>query len=177
MYYGYNDNKQLVMADEAFIELLGYNSFNELIEGNIIDSLKFENNKIVIEQDNQKINSDFSHHEIYGTIGDFYLVELKNITVEKNTRIAGVDLSGFPNVIMLIGMDLIRNGELFYNGPAKSWVYRIFSKPRTYQEALNTDNKPKDKMPKQPTSKKKPVNKKKRKEKNKQARKTRKKNH
>ena len=83
MYYGYNDNKQLVMADEAFIELLGYNSFNELIEGNIIDSLKFENNKIVIEQNDQKINSDFSHHEIYGTIGEFYLVELKNITVEK----------------------------------------------------------------------------------------------
>jgi len=83
MYYGYNDNKQLLMADEAFIELLGYNYFNELIEGNIIDSLKFENNKIVIEQNNQKINSDFSHHEIYGTIGEFYLVELKNITVEK----------------------------------------------------------------------------------------------
>ncbi len=83
MYYGYNDNKQLVMADEAFIELLGYDSFNQLIEGNIIDYIKFENNKIVIEQNNQKINSDFSHHEIYGTIGDFYLVELKNITVEK----------------------------------------------------------------------------------------------
>lgn len=83
MYYGYNDNKQLLMADEAFIELLGYNYFNELIEGNIIDSLKFENNKIVIEQNNQKINSDFSHYEIYGTIGKFYLVELKNITVEK----------------------------------------------------------------------------------------------
>ncbi len=83
MYYGYNDNKQLVMADEAFIELLGYDSFNQLIEGNIIDYIKFENNKIVIEQNNQKINSDFSHHEIYGTIGEFYLVELKNITVEK----------------------------------------------------------------------------------------------
>ena len=83
MYYGYNDNKQLVMADEAFIELLGYDSFNELIEEKIIDFIKFENNKIVIEQNNQKINSDFSHHEIYGTMGEFYLVELKNITVEK----------------------------------------------------------------------------------------------
>jgi HPt (histidine-containing phosphotransfer) domain-containing protein len=83
MYYGYNDNKQLVMADEAFIELLGYNSFKELSQENIVDNLKFENNKIIIEHRNQKISSDFSHHEIYGSIGDFYLVELKNITVEK----------------------------------------------------------------------------------------------
>ena len=86
MYYGYNDNKQLIMADEAFIELLGYDAFNELIDENIVDSIKFENNKIVIEQNNQKINSDFSHHEIYGTIGEFYLVELKNVTVEKVIR-------------------------------------------------------------------------------------------
>jgi len=83
MYYGYNDNKQLIMADEAFIELLGCNSFHELIEENIIDNLKFENNKIVIQQEHQKISSDFMHHEIYGTTGEFYLVELKNITVEK----------------------------------------------------------------------------------------------
>jgi len=83
MYYGYNDNKQLVMADEAFIELLGYDSFKELLQENIVDTLKFENNKIIIEHKNQKISSDFSHHEIYGTIGDFYLVELKNITIEK----------------------------------------------------------------------------------------------
>ena len=71
------------MADEAFIELLGYTTFNELIEANIINNLKFENNKISIQQDQQKINSDFMHHEIYGTIGEFYLVELKNITLEK----------------------------------------------------------------------------------------------
>jgi HPt (histidine-containing phosphotransfer) domain-containing protein len=83
MYYGYNDNKQLVMADEAFIELLELNSFKELLQEDIIDTLKFENNKIIIEHKNQKINSDFSHHEVYGKDGDFYLVELKNITVEK----------------------------------------------------------------------------------------------
>ncbi len=83
MYYGYNDNKQLIMADEAFIELLGYDSFNELLEEDIVNSLKFENNNIIIEQKHQKISSDFSHHEIYGSMGEFYLVELKNITVEK----------------------------------------------------------------------------------------------
>jgi HPt (histidine-containing phosphotransfer) domain-containing protein len=83
MYYGYNDNKQLVMADEAFIELLGYESFNDILKENIVDTIKVENNKVIIEHKNQKISSDFSHHEIYGTMGDFYLVELKNVIVEK----------------------------------------------------------------------------------------------
>ena len=83
MYYGYNNSKQLIMADEAFIELLGCNSFKELLEENIVESLKFENSKVIIEHNNQKINSDFSHHEIYGSMGDFYLVKLKNIIIEK----------------------------------------------------------------------------------------------
>jgi HPt (histidine-containing phosphotransfer) domain-containing protein len=83
MYYGYNDNKQLIMADEAFIELLGYKSFNQLLEADIIDILKVENNKIIIEHEDQKITSDFSHHQAYGINGDFYLVELENITIEK----------------------------------------------------------------------------------------------
>jgi len=83
MYYGYNDNKQLVMADKAFIELLGYTTFKELEEANIIGSLEFKNNKISIQQNNQKISSDFIKHELFGTFGEFYLVELKNVTVEK----------------------------------------------------------------------------------------------
>jgi HPt (histidine-containing phosphotransfer) domain-containing protein len=71
------------MADEAFIELLGYNSFKELSQENIVDALKFENSKIIIEHKDQKITSDFSHHEIYGATDNFYLVELKNINIEK----------------------------------------------------------------------------------------------
>lgn len=83
MYYGYNDNKQLILADEAFIELLGYKTFNELIEANIINSLKFENKKISIAQKNQTITSDFTQHEVCGTMGEFSLVELKNIDIKK----------------------------------------------------------------------------------------------
>jgi len=83
MYYGYNDNKQLIMADEAFIELLGYTTFNELIEANIINRLKFENKKISIEHKHQKVSADFIQHDLYGTMGEFYLVELKNIDIDK----------------------------------------------------------------------------------------------
>ena len=85
MYYGYNDNKQLVIADQEFIELLGYNNFDEMAKNNIINTIKFEKNKISIEQANQTINADFSHTEIEGLLGSFYLIELKDIYI-KNSK-------------------------------------------------------------------------------------------
>jgi len=84
MYYGYNDNRQLVMADDAFIKLLGYTTFNELTEDNLIKNINFENNKILILQNNQTISSDFIHTEVHGSMGDFYLIELKNISMEQS---------------------------------------------------------------------------------------------
>ena len=83
MYYGYNDERELILADEAFIELLGFNSFKDLRTSTIMDNLKFENKRIIIKQDFQEINSDFLHHEMYGKNEEFYLVELKNIQIEK----------------------------------------------------------------------------------------------
>ncbi|CAA6822684.1 MAG: Antigen 332, putative [uncultured Sulfurovum sp.] len=83
MYYGYNDDRELILADEAFIELLGFHSFKELSTSNIMDNLKFENKQIVIKQDYQTIHSDFSHHEIYCINEECYLVELQNIQIEK----------------------------------------------------------------------------------------------
>jgi len=83
MYYGYNDDKELILADEEFIELLGFNSFEELNEANIMSNLTFENKRIVITQPQQIINADFSHHEMCGVRGDFYLVEVKDIVVKE----------------------------------------------------------------------------------------------
>jgi len=82
MYYGYNDDRELILADEEFIELLGFNSFEELTQSNIMSNLKFEDKRIVIRQDHQLINSDFLHYEMYERRGEFYLVELKDIKVE-----------------------------------------------------------------------------------------------
>jgi len=84
MYYGYNDNRQLIMADDAFIKLLGYTTFNELTEENLIKNINFENNKILILQNNQTISSDFTQTKVHGSMGDFNLIELKNITMEKS---------------------------------------------------------------------------------------------
>lgn len=83
MYYGYNNNKQLIMADEAFIELLSYTSFHELIEENIINRLEFKDKEIFINQTHQNIHADFSEYAMHGDMGAFYLVELKNVRVTK----------------------------------------------------------------------------------------------
>jgi len=34
MYYGYNSNREITMADKEFIELLGYSQFNEILKNN-----------------------------------------------------------------------------------------------------------------------------------------------
>jgi len=86
MYYGYNDNRELILADEAFIELLGYGSFEELHTSNIMNQLKFDNDKIVISQDEQIIHSDFLHHEVFSIDESFHLMKLENVTIEKREK-------------------------------------------------------------------------------------------
>jgi len=94
MYYGYNDNKQLVVADQEFIKLLGYSSFDELIKGNILNAITFEKNRISIEQTNQNVNADFKHTEMEGTSGNFSLIELKDISIN---RMGQIDKDFKPN--------------------------------------------------------------------------------
>jgi len=86
MYYGYNDDKELILADEAFIEILGFKSFQELHTSDIMKRLKFDNSKLVITQNHQIIHSDFLHHEMYGINEQFYLVELQSINIDKRTN-------------------------------------------------------------------------------------------
>lgn len=86
MYYGYNDDKELILADEAFIEILGFKSFQELHTSDIMKRLKFDNSKLVITQNHQIIRSDFLHHEMYGINEQFYLVELQSINIDKRTN-------------------------------------------------------------------------------------------
>jgi len=86
MYYGYNNEKELISADQEFIEFLGFHSFQELRASTIMDNLKFENKRITIKQDFQEIHSDFLHYDMYNEFEEFYLVELKNIQVEKTNK-------------------------------------------------------------------------------------------
>jgi len=82
MYYGYNDDKKLILADDEFIELLGFHSFEELFKSDIVESIDFKEKRISINQTYQNINSNFLYHEMYNKEGKFYLIELKDIKVE-----------------------------------------------------------------------------------------------
>jgi len=86
MYYGYNDDNKLIMADRSFIKILGFNKFNELVEANIIKALKLENNKISIVQKNQTIDADFTLSSAEGESGVFNLIGLTNVTIERNSK-------------------------------------------------------------------------------------------
>lgn len=91
MYYGYNDANELILADEAFIEILGFNSFQELHTSNIMHDLKLKSNQIVITQKHQSIHADCVKHEIYSVNEQFYLVELQNIHVDKKSPAASLE--------------------------------------------------------------------------------------
>jgi len=94
MYYGYNDERELILADQEFIELLGFHSFKELRASNLMDNLKLENKKVVIQQTFQEINAEFVHYDMFGEYEEFSLVELKNIQIEKieNSKIPSTPL-------------------------------------------------------------------------------------
>ena len=83
MYYGYNDNQELILADKAFIELLGFNSFKELNNSTVMDNLKIKNKKIIIKQEYQTIHANFLQYEMYAKNEEFYLVKLKNIQINQ----------------------------------------------------------------------------------------------
>lgn len=111
MYYGYNDEQELILADEAFIELLGFNSFKELRTSSIMDNLKLENKRIIIKQDFQEISSDFLHHEVYGIKEEFYLVELKDIQIEKLTSTKTTFRKGLKTPYQAIYLDVHKISE------------------------------------------------------------------
>ena len=83
MYYGYNSDKELILADKEFIKLLGFSSFEELKDSDIMSNLTFENKQIIIRQEKQIINATATKHELFGVQGAFTLVELKDIDIEE----------------------------------------------------------------------------------------------
>ena len=83
MYYGYNNDKELILADKEFIKLLGFSSFEELKDSDIMSNLTFENKQIIIRQERQIINATATKHELFGVQGAFTLVELKDIDIEE----------------------------------------------------------------------------------------------
>jgi HPt (histidine-containing phosphotransfer) domain-containing protein len=65
------------------MELLGFQSFNELNRSDMMHHLEFEEKSLVIKQPQQEINANFTQHEMVGQEGKFYLVALKDIKINK----------------------------------------------------------------------------------------------
>lgn len=84
MYYGYNDKKELILADKQFIELLGYATFNELLTAKTIDSITFENNKLEFLDQDKKIAANFKESTLYTSSGILSFIELSNV-IESNS--------------------------------------------------------------------------------------------
>jgi len=84
MYYGYDENKQIIMADMEFIELLGYKEFKDIIENKIASNIKFENQQIYIEQKDKNIKANYAKTLFYTNSDDITLVKLSNIIETKN---------------------------------------------------------------------------------------------
>ncbi|SFV62639.1 hypothetical protein MNB_SV-12-285 [hydrothermal vent metagenome] len=85
MYYGYNNKKEITMADQEFISLLGYTKFSDIIENNIAQSIKFENSKIYLKQSDKDIKANYSEIEFLTDSDSIKIVKLSNIIETKNS--------------------------------------------------------------------------------------------
>jgi len=79
MYYGYNDKKELILADKELIELLGYATFNELLTAGSINSITFENNKLEFVNKDRKIAANFKKSTLYTDNESLTFMELSNV--------------------------------------------------------------------------------------------------
>ncbi len=85
MYYGYSSREKILMADEEFIELLGFKSIGDVIKSNIADTIKFENSKIYISLNDSTIKANYSKILLYTQKDDIKIVKLSNIIITKNS--------------------------------------------------------------------------------------------
>ena len=85
MYYGQNNKKQITMADQEFIELLGYRDFSDITKNNISQEIKFENSKIHLNLSNKSIKANYSKTKFLTTSEPIEILKLSNIIETKNS--------------------------------------------------------------------------------------------
>jgi hypothetical protein len=80
MYYIYDRDNKVLMADDEFIKLLGFKKFDELISSSFIDSIEFDNGKFVITLEKKIIKADFLETKLYTKGGkETTLLRLTNV--------------------------------------------------------------------------------------------------
>lgn len=95
MYYGYNDNKELILADEEFINILGFSSFDEVISNNIPQKIQLDNRKLNIPLDGKIVEANYTESNLFTTVGPIKLVKLSNV-IEISTAINNLQINYQP---------------------------------------------------------------------------------
>lgn len=95
MYYGYNQKKELILADEAFINILGCSSFNEAVQNSVVQTIQYENNKLTVSLSNKIIEANYTETDLYSTSGPIKLVKLSNM-IERSSTINNLQLNYHP---------------------------------------------------------------------------------
>jgi len=95
MYYGYNDNKELILADEEFINILGFSSFDELISNNIANIIELDNRKLSIPLEGKIVEANYTESKLFTTVGPIKLVKLSNV-IEVSTAISNLQINYQP---------------------------------------------------------------------------------
>ena len=95
MYYGYNNNKQIIMADSKFIKLLGYESFSEISKNDIDKNIEFENSKVYIQLKEKSIKANYTETLFYTDKETITILKLSNI-IETKGSVSKVQLNYEP---------------------------------------------------------------------------------
>lgn len=95
MYYGYNDNKELILADEEFINILGFSSFDEVITNKIPQKIQLDNRKLNIPLDGKIVEANYTESNLLTTVGPIKLVKLSNV-IEISTAINNLQINYQP---------------------------------------------------------------------------------
>ncbi len=85
MYYGYSNREKILMADDEFIQLIGFKNIGDVIKSNIADTIKFENSKIYISLNDSIIKANYSKILLHAQKDDIKIIKLSNVIVTKNS--------------------------------------------------------------------------------------------
>ena len=95
MYYGYNEKNELILADNAFIELLGYQTFDALLKDNVIDDIQLGSSKLILNQRYKKIEANIQETLLCMSTQTVKLVKLSNI-IENSSEIKNLQINYKP---------------------------------------------------------------------------------
>ena len=95
MYYGYNEKNELILADKAFIELLGYQTFDALLKDNVIQDIQLSSSKLILNQSYKKIEANIQETSLYMSTQMVKLVKLSNI-IENSSEIKNLQINYKP---------------------------------------------------------------------------------